>query len=159
MQTSRTLPAFLKSDKTIFAAQFVTGAVVIVAMFILLQYSTQAICCGDYDGYYTSSGAGCFGRDANRSLPPTHLVAVTRSIRQYVDHHSFSLFHSFHVWRSATRGEIASVFCQPRSLSASGCCCSSAFATHCSGDGLARLFAPFSSGSNGKAPPLAIIFM
>lgn len=98
MQTSRTLPAFLKSDKTIFAAQFFTGAVIIVVVFIVLQYSTQAICCGDYDGYYHIKWSRMLWEGLRAgNFPPAFnwLPLTTLNSENYVDHHL--LFHVFQI--------------------------------------------------------------
>ena len=46
------IPAKLTSESTIRIIQFLIGAVAIVLVFWQLQFSTNAICCGDYDGYY-----------------------------------------------------------------------------------------------------------
>ena len=98
MQTSRTLPAFLKSDKTIFGAQFVTGAVIIVVVFIVLQYSTQAICCGDFDGYYHIKWSRMLWEALRAgNFPPAFdwLPLTTLNPDNYVDHHL--LFHVFQI--------------------------------------------------------------
>lgn len=98
MQTSRTLPAFLKADKTIFAAQFVTGAVTIAVVFIVLQYSTPAICCGDFDGYYHIKWSRMLWEGLRGgNFPPTFtwLPLTTLNPDHYVDHHL--LFHVFQI--------------------------------------------------------------
>lgn len=52
MKTFLPLPPFLKNQKMMFAAQLAGGALFILVVFWVLQSSTQAICCGDFDGYY-----------------------------------------------------------------------------------------------------------
>ena len=74
--------------------QLLLGAIAIGAVFWLLQFSTDAICCGDFDGYYhikwtrelwASIKAGAF--------PPQFpwLPLTTLNPKDYVDHHL--LFH------------------------------------------------------------------
>jgi hypothetical protein len=98
MKTSRTLPAFLKSDKTIFAAQLVLGALIITAVFSVLQNSTQAICCGDFDGYYHIKWSRMLWESLRHgNFPPlfTWLPLTTLNATDYVDHHL--LFHVFQI--------------------------------------------------------------
>jgi hypothetical protein len=98
MQTSRTLPAFLKSDKTIFATQFVAGALIVVAAFVVLQSSTQAICCGDFDGYYHIKWSRMLWEGMRHgNFPPAFnwLPLTTLNADNYVDHHL--LFHVFQI--------------------------------------------------------------
>ena len=98
MKTSRTLPAFLKSDKTIFAAQLVLGALIIAVVFSVLQNSTQAICCGDFDGYYHIKWSRMLWESLRHgNFPPlfTWLPLTTLNSTDYVDHHL--LFHIFQI--------------------------------------------------------------
>src|SRR6185295_6416279 len=43
---------FFGSETAIQAFFLIIGAVSIALVFRKLQYSTQSVCCGDYDGYY-----------------------------------------------------------------------------------------------------------
>ena len=43
---------WIKSDSAVRAADLMVGAIAIAVVFWWLQYSTTAICCGDFDGYY-----------------------------------------------------------------------------------------------------------
>ena len=98
MQTSRTLPAFLKSPKTSFAAQLIAGALIVVAVFVVLQSSTQAICCGDFDGYYHIKWSRMLWEGIRHgNFPPafTWLPLTTLNANNYVDHHL--LFHVFQI--------------------------------------------------------------
>src|SRR5882762_1503993 len=45
-------PNWIKSDSAVSAADLLAGAIAITVVFWWLQYSTSAICCGDFDGYY-----------------------------------------------------------------------------------------------------------
>src|SRR5215204_865474 len=98
MKTSRTLPAFLKSDKTIFAAQFFLGALLIVVLFSVLQSATNSVCCGDFDGYYHIKWSRMLWESLrHRNFPPlfTWLPLTTLNPNDYVDHHL--LFHVFQI--------------------------------------------------------------
>jgi hypothetical protein len=95
MKISR-LPATHKSDSALRAVQLFAGAVAIGLIFWRLQFSTQAICCGDYDGYYHIKWSRMlFESLRNRSFPPTFTWLPLTSLdpRNYVDHHL--LFHFF----------------------------------------------------------------
>jgi hypothetical protein len=95
MKISR-LPAILKSDSALRFVQLCAGAVAIGLIFWKLQFSTQAICCGDYDGYYHIKWSRMlFESLRNRSFPPafTWLPLTSLDPRNYVDHHL--LFHFF----------------------------------------------------------------
>ena len=43
---------WIKSDSAMRMADLMVGAIAIAVVFWWLQYSTTAICCGDFDGYY-----------------------------------------------------------------------------------------------------------
>lgn len=76
------------------AAYFASGALAIGFVFWWLQFSTDAICCGDFDGYYHIGWSQQL-RQAIRTghFPPafTWLPLTTLDARDYVDHHF--LFH------------------------------------------------------------------
>jgi hypothetical protein len=74
--------------------QFIVGAIAIGGIFWKLQFSTSAICCGDFDGYYhirwtrelwASIKSGSF------PAPFPWLPLTTLNPKNYVDHHL--LFH------------------------------------------------------------------
>ena len=52
MKTSLKLFRTFKSETALRAVQLTGGAIVIGLIFWRLQFSTDAICCGDFDGYY-----------------------------------------------------------------------------------------------------------
>lgn len=94
MKTFTKLPAFLQSDSTVRVAQFAVGAIAIGLVFWFLQFSTTAICCGDFDGYYHVK----WSRILWASIKSHHLVPAfpwlpltTLNPTDYVDHHL--LFH------------------------------------------------------------------
>ena len=92
------LPAVLKSESAVRAVQLCTGAIAIGLVFWQLQFSTTAICCGDFDGYYHIKWSRLLWESLRaRSFPPqfTWLPLTTLNPKQYVDHHL--LFHFFQI--------------------------------------------------------------
>src|SRR5687768_6921970 len=84
----------LQSGSTIRIIQFLAGAVAIAVVFYLLQFSTNAICCGDFDGYYHIKWSRTLWESIKSgSFPPQFpwLPLTTLDPKQYVDHHL--LFH------------------------------------------------------------------
>jgi len=72
------------------------AAVVITLVFRHLQFSTSAICCGDYDGYYHIKWTRLLWESLrNHSFPPQFVWLPLTSLdaTHYVDHHL--LFHFF----------------------------------------------------------------
>lgn len=71
-------------------ADLVAGAIAIALIFWWLQYSTSAICCGDYDGYYHIKWARLMWDNLRAGhFPPAFpwLPLTTLDPRSYVDHH------------------------------------------------------------------------
>src|SRR5688572_13878369 len=94
MKTPSYLRDFFRSDSALRAVQLVAGAIAIGLIFWKLQYSTQAICCGDYDGYYHIKWSRMLWDSLRQgNFPPqfTWLPLTTLDARNYVDHHL--LFH------------------------------------------------------------------
>ncbi len=74
------------------------GAVVITLIFWKLQFATDAICCGDFDGYYHIKWSRMLWEGLrNGAFPPvfTWLPLTTLNPNDYVDHHL--LFHFFQI--------------------------------------------------------------
>lgn len=70
------------------------GALAIGIVFWRLQFSTPAICCGDFDGYYHIKWSQMLWQEIREHhFPPTFtwLPLTTLNPRDYVDHHL--LFH------------------------------------------------------------------
>src|SRR6266550_2510283 len=85
---------WIKSDSAVRAADLMVGAIAIAVVFWWLQYSTTAICCGDFDGYYHIKWARLLWDNLRAGhFPPAFpwLPLTTLSPREYVDHHL--LFH------------------------------------------------------------------
>src|SRR2546426_12259587 len=96
MKTSSNLRAILKSESAMRAVLLTTAAIVIGLIFWQLQFSTDAICCGDYDGYYHIKWTRMLWESLrNHSFPPpfTWLPLTSLDPKNYVDHHL--LFHFF----------------------------------------------------------------
>ena len=84
--------------------QFVIGAVAIAVVFYALQFSTDSICCGDFDGYYHIKWTRTLWAGIKAgSFPPAFpwLPLTTLSPREYVDHHL--LFHIMQIPFAAFR--------------------------------------------------------
>jgi hypothetical protein len=82
------------SERLRRAAYLITGALAVGLVFWWLQFSTDAICCGDFDGYYHIGWSQQLWQSfrAGRILPQfTWLPLTTLNPRDYVDHHF--LFH------------------------------------------------------------------
>jgi len=84
------LQTWFKSESAIRSADLFAGALAIVLIFWWLQYSTTAICCGDFDGYYHIKWARLIWDNVRAGhFPPAFpwLPLTTLNSRQYVDHH------------------------------------------------------------------------
>jgi hypothetical protein len=85
---------FFGSEWAINAAFLLFGAVVIALVFRKLQYATQSVCCGDFDGYYHIRWSRMLWESMREGhFPPRFdwLPLTTLNPRDYVDHHLF--FH------------------------------------------------------------------
>jgi len=97
MKTSPKL-SWLQSDTTLRSFQLIVGALAIGLIFWKLQFSTNAICCGDFDGYYHVKWSRILWESIrHRDFRPTFywLPLTTLNPRDYVDHHF--LFHIFQI--------------------------------------------------------------
>lgn len=96
MKTSSHLRGIFKSESALRAVLLCTGAIAIGLIFWQLQFSTDAICCGDFDGYYHIKWSRMLWeslRHGNFPPPFTWLPFTTLDPRHFVDHHL--LFHGF----------------------------------------------------------------
>jgi hypothetical protein len=76
------------------AVYLLVGVAAIAVVFIKLQFSTDAVCCGDFDGYYHIKWSSLLWEGMRRSVfPPSFawLPLTTLDPAGYVDHHL--LFH------------------------------------------------------------------
>ncbi|HYW70298.1 MAG TPA: hypothetical protein VE961_04655 [Pyrinomonadaceae bacterium] len=88
--TGQRFAAWFKSEAALRAADLLAGAVAIALIFWWLQYSTSAICCGDYDGYYHIKWSRLIWENLRAGhFPPAFpwLPLTTLNPRNYVDHH------------------------------------------------------------------------
>jgi hypothetical protein len=98
MTTSSGILSRFQSESSIRILQFLAGAIVIGLVFWQLQFSTDAICCGDYDGYYHVKWTRVLWEGIKSStFPPAFpwLPLTTLNPKDYVDHHL--LFHIFQI--------------------------------------------------------------
>lgn len=82
------------AESSVRIADLFVGAVAITLVFWLLQRQTQAICCGDFDGYYHIKWARVLWENMRAKHFPAAfpwLPLTTLNPRDYVDHHL--LFH------------------------------------------------------------------
>jgi hypothetical protein len=98
MKTSPHLPVVLKSESALRAVLLSTAAVLIGLIIWKLQFSTDAICCGDFDGYYHIKWSRMLWESLRHgNFPPqfTWLPLTTLDAKHFVDHHL--LFHGFQI--------------------------------------------------------------
>jgi hypothetical protein len=97
VQTTRA-PKFknwIKTESAVRTADLAAGGIAILLVFWYLQFSTSAICCGDFDGFYHIKWARLLWENvrAKHLSPPVFpwLPLTTLNPHDYVDHHY--LFH------------------------------------------------------------------
>src|SRR5215213_5185720 len=98
MTTSSGKLSRFKSESSIRSIEFVAGAIVVGFVFWKLQFSTSAICCGDFDGYYHIKWTQTLWESIKSGhFPPQFpwLPLTTLNSKDYVDHHL--LFHVFQI--------------------------------------------------------------
>ena len=82
---------WLKSESPVRLSELGVGALAISLLFWRLQFATQAICCGDFDGYYHMKWSRLLWENikAKHFFPPTFtwLPLTTLNPQSYVDHH------------------------------------------------------------------------
>ncbi len=90
ISTTNSVRNWIKSESAVRSADLLAGAAAIALVFWWLQFSTQAICCGDFDGYYHTRWARMIWDNVRaRHFLPTFswLPLTTLNPRDYVDHH------------------------------------------------------------------------
>jgi len=98
MTTSSGKLPWYQSESVIRILQFLAGALATGIIFYLLQWSTTAICCGDFDGYYhVQWSRELWASMKSKAFPPAFpwLPLTTLNPKDYVDHHL--LFHLFQI--------------------------------------------------------------
>ena len=89
---------WFQSESFLLILQFLIGAIATGIIFYLLQFSTTAICCGDFDGYYHVQWTReLWASMKSKAFPPAFpwLPLTTLNPKDYVDHHL--LFHIFQI--------------------------------------------------------------
>lgn len=98
MTTPSGILSRFQSESSIRILQFVAATIVIGIIFWQLQFSTNSICCGDYDGYYHVKWTRVLWEGMkSKTFPPAFpwLPLTTLNPKDYVDHHL--LFHIFQI--------------------------------------------------------------
>jgi len=98
MKTPFHLRGFLKSESALRVVLLSAGAIAIGLIFWQLQFSTNAVCCGDFDGYYHIKWSRMLWeslRSHNFPPPFTWLPLTTLNPALFVDHHL--LFHGLQI--------------------------------------------------------------
>ncbi|MEJ7698594.1 MAG: hypothetical protein WKF71_02950 [Pyrinomonadaceae bacterium] len=104
------------TEEAIRWVYLIFGFFVIVLLMVLLQFSTQAICCGDWDGYYHIKWSSLLWENfrQGRWLPDfTWLPLTVLNQKDYADHHF--LFHLLQIpflwfFEPVMAAKIAAVF-------------------------------------------------
>jgi hypothetical protein len=168
VERMRSRAGFFGSETAIHAALLVFGAAVITLVFRKLQYSTQSVCCGDFDGYYHIRWSRLLWEGIREGhFPPTFnwLPLTTLNPQEYVDHHLF--FHFLQIpftWFGDLRAGAKMASLVYASLAVFSCYLLIVrYRIRHTLHWLAALLAcsaPFLYRLNmAKAPPVAIIFM
>ncbi len=87
-----------ESESSLRIIVLFVGAAAIAVVMWRLQFSTQAICCGDFDGYYHIKWSRMLWESLRQgTFPPvfTWLPLTTLDPKNFVDHHL--LFHIFQI--------------------------------------------------------------
>lgn len=98
MKASLNLASRFKSESAKQLVLLCSAAAAIGLIFWRLQFSTDAICCGDFDGYYHIKWSRLLWESLRQgNLPPAFiwLPQTTLDPRNFVDHHL--LFHGFQI--------------------------------------------------------------
>jgi hypothetical protein len=159
---------FFGRETAIHGALLLFGAVLIGLIFRKLQYSTQSVCCGDYDGYYHIKWSRLLWEGMREGhFPPSFrwLPQTTLNPNDYVDHHLF--FHFLQIpftWFSDLRAGAKAASWLYASLAVLSCYWLMVrYRIRYTLVWLVTLLAcsaPFLYRLNmAKAPPIAIIFM
>ena len=107
---------WLETESAIRKLYLAFGFAVIVLLMVLLQFSTQAICCGDWDGYYHIRWSAILWENLRhfKGLPQfTWLPLTVLNPADYADHHF--LFHLLQIpflwfFEPVMAAKIAAVF-------------------------------------------------
>ncbi len=112
----QTWKQWLETDEAMRRVYLAFGLFAILLLMILLQYSTPAICCGDWDGYYHIKWSSLLWENFRHGLwlPEfTWLPLTVLNRGDYADHHF--LFHLLQIpflwfFEPVTAAKIAAIF-------------------------------------------------
>ncbi|REJ77261.1 MAG: hypothetical protein DWQ47_12775 [Acidobacteria bacterium] len=107
---------WLETDRAINQVYLVFGLIVIGLLMFTLQFSTGAVCCGDWDGYYHIRWSALLWESLSqfKGLPQfTWLPLTVLNAEGYADHHF--LFHLLQIpflwfFEPVTAAKVAAVF-------------------------------------------------
>jgi hypothetical protein len=91
---AQTASRWLVSERTTRAVYLAVGALAVGLIIYWLQFSTQSVCCGDFDGYYHIRWSRLLWEGIKQGQFPPRFNALpltTLNPKDYVDHHL--LFH------------------------------------------------------------------
>ena len=114
--TQQTWAQWLGTDEAINWVYLIFGFFVIILLMTILQFSTQAICCGDWDGYYHIKWSQLLWENFKQGkwLPEFVWLPLTvLNAQDYADHHF--LFHLLQIpflwfFEPVMAAKIAAVF-------------------------------------------------
>lgn len=168
-KSSFSFATFFSTENGIRTVYLFVGFVVIGLVFYKLQYSTQSVCCGDYDGYYHIRWSRLLWENfkSGHIFPPTFtwLPLTTLNPNDYVDHHY--LFHILQIpftwfFELTTAAKVSAIFFSTLALFS----CYWLIVRYQINYALLWLLALLTCStpflyrmSMAKAPPLAIIFL
>ena len=107
---------WLEGENAVRTVYLVFGLCVIVLLMVFLQFSTSAVCCGDWDGYYHIRTSASIWENFKQFkwLPDFNALPLTvLNAKEYSDHHF--LFHLLQIpflwfFTPVLAAKIASVF-------------------------------------------------
>ncbi len=111
--TQQTWTQWFGTDEAINWVYLIFGFFVTVLLMTILQFSTQAICCGDWDGYYHIKWSQLLWENFKQGkwLPEFVWLPLTvLNAQDYADHHFLFIFCRFRFygflnpcWRQKSR--------------------------------------------------------
>ncbi len=115
-KTRKPLKVWLEGENAARTLYLGFGFIAILLLMILLQFSTSAICCGDWDGYYHIRWSAMIWENFKQFkwLPEFRWLPLTvLNAKDYADHHF--LFHLLQIpflwiFEAVTAAKVAAVF-------------------------------------------------
>ncbi|MEZ5427445.1 MAG: hypothetical protein R2747_14330 [Pyrinomonadaceae bacterium] len=115
-KAKRTWKEWFGTDEAVRTVYLVFGLFAIILIMILLQFSTSAVCCGDWDGYYHIRWSAMLWENFSHGhwLPEFKWLPLTvLNPKDYADHHF--LFHLLQIpflwfFEPVTAAKVSTVF-------------------------------------------------